>query len=180
MVKLENLKLYLPYVLIFTIICFIFKYEVWHGFNQISNLSFFDYDYILFSELLKNIENFKNSLFINFLVKMKENFFFLSNFSEILTNIGVLKSHQILLFYILQLIFGFTGLYLIITSLTESKLLLILITIFFLFSFFSIFGRFISGPAFYGKVTSGMMAISLGYICLGLFLIFKLFPQHPQ
>lgn len=168
--KLENLKLYLPYVLIFTITCFIFKYEVWHGFNQISSLSFFDYDYILFSELFKNIENFKNSLLINFLIKMKENFFFLSNVSEILTNIGVLKSHQILLFYILQLIFGFTGLYLIITSLTESKLLLILITIFFLFSFFSIFGRFISGPAFYGKVTSGIMAISLGYICLGLFL----------
>lgn len=170
MVKLENLKLYISYVSIFSIICFIFRYDVWYAFNQISNLSFFDYDYILFSELTKNIENFKNSLFINFLLKMKENFFFLSNVSEILTNIGVSKSHQILLFYFLQLIFGFTGLYLIITSLTESKLLLILITIFFLFSFFSIFGRFISGPAFYGKVTSGMMAISIGYICLGLFL----------
>ena len=82
MVKLENLKLYVPYVSIFTIICFIFKYEVWYGFNQISSLSFFDYDYILFSELIKNIENFKNSLFINFLIKMKENFFFLSNVSE--------------------------------------------------------------------------------------------------
>ncbi len=158
------------FIITLTFFCFFIKIPVWIDFNTSSTINFLDYDFILFSYISDNFEKYENSLIVDFVKNTTNRFPIFIYVSDFLLNVGIELGTQVILFYLIQLFTGFVGLYLILSSFHLSYNQIFLILCLFLFSLFSDFGRYLGGPAFYNKVTSGMMAISIGYLCIGFFL----------
>lgn len=140
----------------------------WHPFiNDPSLLNQLDTDFIYYKFLYLNINDYQNILIENFVQHMVNKLGYLSGFAEI---IGNFFENKLLAIYLIQLSLGFIGIYFICKAFGFSKPLFIIIILFFIYSNFSSFGRYIGGPGYINKVTQSCFVYSLVYLNLSLFL----------
>lgn len=142
----------------------------WISYMSASAINQLDTDFLYFHYLHENIHDYSNILIANVVERVYSSFGVLLWLSSYLSELGVAPGFQIILFFYAQVLLGVIGIFLIVKGLALSREEIILVFAFFLFSYFTQFGRYIGGPGFYNKVTASCFAMSIGYVIIAFFI----------
>ncbi|MCF8176965.1 MAG: hypothetical protein K9J74_00505 [Sulfuritalea sp.] len=143
----------------------------WLGYISTSSaLNQLDTDFLYFDVIYRNSADYSNVLVANVVERVHESFGVIIGFSKFLSDLGIDQSFQLIGFFYVQVFLGVMGISYIARGLALSIGERALVFAFFLFSYFTQFGRYIGGPGFYNKVTASCLAMGFGYVIIGLFI----------
>lgn len=145
-------------------------YPRWGEYLATSAINQLETDFLYFDYIHQNIGDYSNSLITIIVEHMHASFNSLLLLSKFLEKIGVDRGEQLVLFFFAQVLLGIVGVYFTLKSLNFNRKEQILVFSYFLFSYFTQFGRYIGGPGFYNKVIASCLAISICYVIVALFV----------
>lgn len=135
-----------------------------------SEVNQLDTDFLYFDVIYEHPGNYSNILISNVVDRVHASFGVLIGVSRYLSELGIDQNLQLVCFFYAQVLIGVIGVYYIARGLKLEREEWVLVFAFFLFSYFTQFGRYIGGPGFYNKVTASCFALSFGYLIIGLFI----------
>lgn len=135
-----------------------------------SEVNQLDTDFLYFDVIHNQPGNYSNVLIANVVDRVHASFGVLIRASRFLSELGIDQNLQLVIFFYAQVLMGIIGVYYIARGLKLVREEWVLVFAFFLFSYFAQFGRYIGGPGFYNKVTVSCLALSFGYLIIGLFV----------